>query len=29
MTTGWVFHELYLWHDTGSAASVFPPSLTV
>ena len=25
MTTGFVFHELYLWHDTGSAASWAPP----
>jgi acetoin utilization deacetylase AcuC-like enzyme len=29
MATGLVFHELYLWHDTGSYASVFPPGLTV
>lgn len=29
MTTGWVFHELYMWHDTGTAATVFPPGLTV
>ncbi len=29
MATGWVFHELYLWHDTGSYASVFQPGLTV
>jgi acetoin utilization deacetylase AcuC-like enzyme len=29
MTTGWVFHELYLWHDTGSAATVFPAGLTI
>jgi acetoin utilization deacetylase AcuC-like enzyme len=29
MATGWVFHELYLWHDTGSASSCFPPGLTI
>jgi acetoin utilization deacetylase AcuC-like enzyme len=29
MATGWVFHELYMWHDTGAAACVFPPSLTI
>ncbi len=29
MTTGFVFHELYLWHDTGNAALFIPPSLTV
>jgi chromosomal replication initiator protein len=29
MATGWVFHELYLWHDTGTYAAVFPPSLTI
>jgi acetoin utilization deacetylase AcuC-like enzyme len=29
MATGWVFHELYLWHDTGSYASVFQPGLTI
>lgn len=28
-TTGWVTHELYLWHDTGTYAQVFPPSLTI
>ena len=27
--TGFVFHELYMWHDTGSAACEVPPSLTV
>lgn len=27
--TGWNFHELYLWHDTGAAAQFFPASLTV
>lgn len=29
MATGWNFHELYLWHDTGNAASIHPPGLTV
>ena len=29
MATGWVFHELYLWHNTGSYAGVFPPGLTI
>jgi len=29
MTTGFVFHELYLWHDTGHAALFFTPGLTV
>jgi acetoin utilization deacetylase AcuC-like enzyme len=29
MTTGWVFHELYLWHDTGTYASVFQAGLTI
>jgi acetoin utilization deacetylase AcuC-like enzyme len=29
MTTGWNFHELYLWHDTGSAATFFPAGLTI
>ncbi len=29
MTTTFVFHELYLWHDTGHAALLFPPGLTV
>ena len=29
MATGFVFHELYLWHNTGQAALFFPPSLTV
>ena len=27
MATGWNFHELYLWHDTGNAATFFPPGL--
>jgi len=29
MATGWNFHELYLWHDTGSAAMFFPAGLTI
>ena len=29
MATGWTFHELYLWHDTGNAATFFPPGLTI
>lgn len=29
MTTGFVFHELYMWHNTWNWAQVFPPSLTV
>lgn len=29
MTTGFVFHELYLWHNTWNWALVFPPGLTV
>jgi acetoin utilization deacetylase AcuC-like enzyme len=29
MRTGWNFHEIYLWHDTGSAAAYFPAGLTV
>ena len=24
MTTGWVSHELYMWHDTGRATAVSP-----
>lgn len=24
MTTGWVWHERYMWHDTGSAAGFIP-----
>jgi acetoin utilization deacetylase AcuC-like enzyme len=24
MTTGWVYHELYMWHDTGRASSPGP-----
>src|SRR5262249_60222236 len=22
MTTGWVYHELYMWHDTGRATTM-------
>ena len=29
MKTGWNFHELYLWHETGPASQFFPASLTV
>jgi acetoin utilization deacetylase AcuC-like enzyme len=29
MSTGFIFHELYLWHNTWNWAQVFPPSLTV
>src|SRR5262245_51402659 len=29
MATGWVFHELYLWHATGSYATAVPAGLTV
>ena len=29
MSTGWVCHELYFWHDTGRYASIFAPGLTV
>jgi acetoin utilization deacetylase AcuC-like enzyme len=29
MTTGFIFHELYLWHNTGNAAMFYPSSLTV
>jgi acetoin utilization deacetylase AcuC-like enzyme len=29
MATGWLCHELYMWHDTGNSAGVFPPGLTV
>lgn len=27
--TGWNFHELYLWHDTGNAATWYPPGLAI
>ena len=29
MATGWLCHELYMWHDTGASAGVLPPGLTV
>ena len=29
MSTGFVFHELYLWHNTWNWAQVFPPGLTI
>ena len=29
MATGFVFHELYLWHNTGNAATFIPAGLTV
>ena len=29
MSTGWLSHELYLWHNTQNWAQVFPPGLTV
>src|SRR6478735_2943499 len=29
MATGLIFHELYLWHDTGTHASVFPAGLSI
>jgi acetoin utilization deacetylase AcuC-like enzyme len=29
MATGFVFHELYMWHNTGNWAQVFPPGLTI
>jgi acetoin utilization deacetylase AcuC-like enzyme len=29
MSTGWVCHELYMWHDTGASAGILPPGLTV
>ena len=28
-STGFVFHELCLWHNTGNAAGFFEPNLTV
>jgi hypothetical protein len=24
MTTGWVYHERYMWHDTGRATTISP-----
>lgn len=29
MATGWNFHELYLWHDTGNSAMIFPAGLDI
>ena len=29
MTTGFVWHELYAWHDTGTSAWVIPAGLTI
>ncbi|MDR3464402.1 MAG: class II histone deacetylase [Xanthobacteraceae bacterium] len=29
MSTGWLCHELYMWHDTGASAGILPPGLTV
>ena len=29
MTTGWVCHELYMWHNTWNWALLFPPGLTI
>ena len=29
MATGFVSHELYMWHNTGNWAQVFPPGLTI
>lgn len=29
MTTGYVWHELYGWHDTGTNAGLLPPSLVM
>jgi acetoin utilization deacetylase AcuC-like enzyme len=29
MATGFVFHELYLWHNTQNWMQVFPPGLTI
>ncbi|MFI5022226.1 MAG: class II histone deacetylase [Alphaproteobacteria bacterium] len=29
MATGWLCHELYMWHNTSNWALIFPPSLTV
>ena len=29
MATGWLVHELYMWHSTGSYAGVFPSGLTI
>ena len=29
MATGWVWHEHYMWHNTGQAGGIFPSSLTI
>jgi acetoin utilization deacetylase AcuC-like enzyme len=29
MATGFIFHELYLWHNTQNWAQIFPPGLTI
>ena len=29
MSTGWLSHELFMWHDTGTSAGVLPAGLTV
>jgi acetoin utilization deacetylase AcuC-like enzyme len=29
MRTGWITHELYLWHNTSNFAQIFPPGLTI
>jgi len=29
MSTGFVFHELYMWHNTWNWAQIFPPGLTI
>ena len=29
MATGFVFHELYMWHNTWNWNQVFAPSLTI
>jgi acetoin utilization deacetylase AcuC-like enzyme len=29
MATGWLCHELYMWHDTGTSAGIFAPGLSV
>jgi hypothetical protein len=29
MATGWVCHELYMWHNTWNWPLIFPPSLTL
>jgi acetoin utilization deacetylase AcuC-like enzyme len=29
MATGWLCHELYMWHNTGNWSGIFPPGLSV